>query len=66
VNIRELIEHNARTHPEKIYLSFEDHKISYREFNDNINRVANGLINLGIQKGDRVCLMQFNSPEFLY
>ncbi len=66
MNIRELIEHNARTHPEKIYLSFEDHKISYREFNDNINRVANGLINLGIQKGDRVCLMQFNSPEFLY
>lgn len=66
VNIRELIEYNSKHYPNKIYLFFEDQEISYRDFNDNINRIANVLLNLGIKRGDKVCLMQFNSPEFLY
>ena len=66
MNIRELIEYNAEHNPNKIYLFFEDQEISYQEFNDNINRIANGLLHLGVKRGDKVCLLLFNSPEFLY
>ncbi|MFX0194653.1 MAG: AMP-binding protein [Candidatus Hodarchaeota archaeon] len=66
MNIRELIEYNGDYNASKNYLFFEDQKISYQEFNNNINRIANGLLHLGIESGDKVCLLLFNSPEFLY
>ncbi len=66
MNIRELIEYNAKHNPDKIYLFFEDQEITYRDFNDNINRIANLLLNLGIKRGDKICILLFNSPEFLY
>lgn len=66
MNIREHIVTSVNRNPEKIYLYFEDQEISYREFNNNINRVANGLLRLRIRKGDRVAIMLQNCPEFFY
>ena len=38
---------------------------SYGRFRDEMNRIANGLLRLGIQKGDRVCIYLESSPEYL-
>ena len=38
---------------------------SYGRFRDEMNRIANGLLRLGIQKGDRVCIYLDSSPEYL-
>lgn len=38
---------------------------SWGDFNDNMNRVANALLGVGIQRGDRVAVMMNNSVEML-
>jgi long-chain acyl-CoA synthetase len=38
---------------------------SYGRFRDEMNRIGNGLLRLGIQKGDRVCIYLDSSPEYL-
>ena len=66
MNIRELIERNAERNPNKIFLYFEEQEVSYEAFNHKINRAANVFLELGIKKGDRVCLFLPNCPEYLY
>ena len=60
------LEDRARTIAEKIYLLHNDQRITYREMNENVNRVANSLIAMGVKKGDKVCVIMTNSVEFLY
>lgn len=50
----------------KTYLYYREQQISYEVFNENVNRVGNGFLNLGIRRGDRVCTMAQNWPESLY
>jgi long-chain acyl-CoA synthetase len=38
---------------------------SYKKLRDGMNRVGCGLLGLGIQKGDRVCIYLDSSPEYL-
>lgn len=66
MNIRECIEQAAETGKDRPYLFFRDEETSFKEFDANINRVANGLMAIGVEKGDKVCLMLPNCPEFLY
>ncbi|MCK7477608.1 MAG: long-chain fatty acid--CoA ligase [Candidatus Moduliflexus flocculans] len=40
--------------------------MTYRDLDEQSNRVANGLRKLGVRKGDRVCILADNSPEFYY
>ncbi|MGD0276137.1 MAG: AMP-binding protein [Syntrophales bacterium] len=39
---------------------------TWDEFNACINKVANGLLSLGIGKGDKVSIYSLNCPEFLF
>jgi len=66
MNIRELLEKQAEKYSDKIFLYFEEEKITYQDFNLTINRVANAFKKMGIQNGDMVAIMLPNSPEFLY
>lgn len=65
-NIREMVEAQARRYKEKIAIRFYDRDITYRELDEQSNRLANGLLKRGVRKGDRVCLLMDNSPEFYY
>ncbi len=40
-------------------------KLTYRDLDEQTNRFANALIQLGVQKGDRVALLFPNSPQFV-
>jgi 2-aminobenzoate-CoA ligase len=44
---------------------FEDREITFRELQGEVNRLANGLINFGIGRYDRIMLMFSNRPEFI-
>ncbi len=66
MNIREFLESKVSKNKERVYLSFEDQELTYRQFNDHVNRAANGFLELGVRRGDRVCLMMVNSPQFLF
>jgi len=43
----------------------KDVNLTYRELDTLVNAFANALIDLGIGKGDRVCLLMTNRPEFI-
>ncbi|MEH2195232.1 MAG: long-chain fatty acid--CoA ligase [Nostoc sp.] len=65
MNIANHIERGHQLYPEKIALIFEDRLFTYKQLNQLVNRVANGLHGLGIEKGDRVILFLPNIPEFI-
>jgi crotonobetaine/carnitine-CoA ligase len=62
----QILEEKAEKNRDRIYLAYEREEVSYAELNDRANRVANGLRDLGVSKGDRVCTLLLNCPEFLY
>ncbi len=47
-------------------LVFEDRRWTYAEFEAETNRVAKGLIALGVQPGEHVALWMTNRPEWLF
>jgi len=64
--IGHILEDKARAIGEKIFCLHGDLRVTYQEMNERANRVANSLINLGVKKGDKVCMIMTNSLEFLY
>lgn len=66
MNVRDFIESKVEKNPDKPFLYFEDEVLSYGEFNQKIDQAANGFLEIGVKKGERVCLMLPNVPEFLY
>jgi crotonobetaine/carnitine-CoA ligase len=48
-----------------LYLVYEDRFVTYREMDDNANRVANYLISVGAKPGDGLAMLMGNSSQFL-
>lgn len=61
----EMLEIHARDIPDKIAIIYHDTKISYRELNQTVNKLANAFVEMGINKGDRVGLMLPRVPELV-
>ncbi len=51
--------------PDNIAIIYEDTPVTYKEFNEETNRVANFLRSKGIKKGDRIAVVLYNCVEFL-
>lgn len=51
--------------PDRTAIIFRDEKISYRELNSRMNRLARGMMDMGIKPGDRMVLMCSNSSAFI-
>ena len=64
--IPEMLSMITKKYKRKDALYFEGKKYSYGEMDENSNKVANALKNLGITKGDRVAMMLPNIPEFVF
>ena len=61
-----IVEERSRLEGDRTFLYFRDQEISFRQFDEAANRVANGLAARGVKKGDKVAIMLPNCPEFLY
>ena len=59
------LESAAAQFPDREALVFRDRRITYREMDEEANRVANGLMATGIGQGDHVALVCPNVPEFV-
>jgi len=66
MGLGKILEDRAAKFGKKTALIFEGKEISFEKLNENVNRLANGLRNLGISRGDRVAIMLPNIPEFIY
>ncbi len=66
MNIRALLERQAKDLGEKPFLYFKDTQVSFAQVDREANRAANFLTGIGIKSGDTVCVMLPNRPEFIY
>ena len=51
--------------PDRPFLVFEGRQWSFVEFNERVNRLANAFKDLGVQKGDRIGMLQVNCPQYV-
>src|SRR5699024_5020028 len=65
LNIGLSLSRNAARTPNKIAFKYKDNVYTYKEMNEEVNRLANGLIAHDIKKGDKVALMMKNSDLFV-
>ncbi len=61
----EIFRMSAQRVPDRPAVIFEDRVSTYREMDAKINRVANALLRLGVEKGDRVGLFGHNTDIWL-
>jgi crotonobetaine/carnitine-CoA ligase len=63
----QILEDKAKTCGDRVFLQYEEGKeVTYREVNESANRIANGLLRLGVEKGDTVATFLPNSLEAAY
>jgi len=63
--IRDILEHNARVHPNKIALCAKKEEVTYLELRNRVLRRAAAMQSLGISMGDRVAVLANNTIEFV-
>ena len=63
MNIGSLFTRHARYRPDHLAFVFENQRLTWSALNRSINRLANALLALGIQKGDKVATILPNSTE---
>jgi acyl-CoA synthetase (AMP-forming)/AMP-acid ligase II len=60
-----MLSHGAARHPENVAVVSRDVSLTYRELEAVTNRFARALAALGVSRGDRVCLLTPNCPEYI-
>ncbi len=61
----EMLARTAGRFPENEAVLFKDVNLTYRELDALVNAFGNALLELGIRKGQTVCLFMTNRPEYL-
>lgn len=65
MNLSQLIEKHVNRIPNRLAVISETAEYTWKEFNQQVNKMGNALKKLGVSKGDRVALCLPNSPEYL-
>jgi long-chain acyl-CoA synthetase len=65
MTLNTLLPRHALYQPNKEVVVFEDTRLSSLQFNQRVNRLANALLGLGIQKGEKVATILGNCLEVL-
>ncbi len=65
IPVYQLLEENAHKHPEALCTIFKGAKISFQEMSETTDRLAAGLAELGVKKGERVGIFMPNTPQFV-
>jgi long-chain acyl-CoA synthetase len=60
-----ILRRSAARFPDKTALIFKERRMTYRELDRRVNCLANGLLQMGAQKGDRIAVLLHNCPEFI-
>ncbi|MDY7077076.1 MAG: AMP-binding protein [Chloroflexota bacterium] len=61
--VNDFLQNNAERFPDKEALICDNQRLTYAQVEEQANRVANGLLELGVQRGDRVAIWLPNSIE---
>jgi long-chain acyl-CoA synthetase len=64
-NLKQMLERTASEVPQNTAIVLGSRRVSYREFDETSNKIANALISLGIKKGDHVAILMSRTPEWV-
>jgi long-chain acyl-CoA synthetase len=68
--IADLIAHSAAEHAEKVAVRHKRngqwHDVTYAQLADTVEEIALGLIALGVEAGERICILANTRPEWSY
>ncbi|WP_088042641.1 long-chain-fatty-acid--CoA ligase [Bacillus sp. EAC] len=64
-NLSGNLKNSATLYPDRLVFTFLDQSVTYQELDVMVDKVAAGLYENGIGKGDRVALVLGNCPEFV-
>ncbi len=65
MGLGKILEESCRLFAQKTALIYNDIKLTYDELNRAASSLGNGLLDLGVKKGDNVAIMLPNIPEFV-
>ncbi len=63
--VKDLFQKQVLKTPDEVALVFQEEELTWRQIDSLSNRFAHGILELGINKGDRVAALLTNSPEFV-
>ncbi|MEO9255837.1 MAG: AMP-binding protein, partial [Tepidiformaceae bacterium] len=63
--VNDFLRRAAKLYPNKTAIVDGSNRFTYRQFQERVNQLAHALMGLGIEKGDRVCILSPNSHFFL-
>ncbi len=58
-----MLRRSAGLFPNKKALIYDDHTLTYQEFNNRVNCLASGILKYGFKKGDRLAVFMHNSVQ---
>lgn len=64
-NLGELLSASAKKYPNRIAIVFGRKKITYKALDELTNKIAAGLLKLGIKKENKTAIFLDNCPEFV-
>ena len=67
INIGLITSKQAKRQPNAwaVYDNTSQRRVTFKELDDLVKKIANGLLSLGLEKGDRVSILSQNSIEYL-
>jgi len=65
MNLKQILENAVARFAAKDAVVMGDRRVSFRQLDEDSNRVARALIGMGVRKGDRVAMLQASNPEFI-
>jgi fatty-acyl-CoA synthase len=63
--VSDFLRRAVRLYPQREAVVSGDLRFTYAQFDERVNRLANGLRDFGVQKGDRIALLSPNAHQFL-
>jgi len=63
--IGDILKSGVRNYPNKDAMVFEDVRLTYREFDDRVNRLANAIVSLGHLPGTTLAILAQNTYKYL-
>lgn len=63
MNVADVLRHSVKLHADKTALTFPEGGMTYGEFGAGCSAIGSALYELGLRRGDRVAILDRNSPE---
>ncbi len=67
ITVGDLLHQMAARHPDREVIKYtdRDYRRTWKEFDEETDRIAKGFIGMGVKKGDHVAIWATNEPEWL-